>query len=163
MAPPLGNYSAQTKPFYHSLLREKVILEAPINSTPCWKTERSPLCRSTSSLFLPSRLCRMSISSRYLEQNVKHSPATYASAMDPLGLAMFLTKCFKVCNLLSMGYIHPYCTGPLRSASSGKWTAKCIMTSNKGGNIFSNVQRMIRISAFILCKTSTLRVFEHKF
>jgi hypothetical protein len=44
----------------------------------------------------------------YLEQNVKVSLATYASAIDPSGLAMFLAKFFKVHEHLSIGYIHPY-------------------------------------------------------
>jgi hypothetical protein len=44
----------------------------------------------------------------YLEQNVKVSLATYASAIEPSGFALFLTKFFKVPRRLSIGYIHPF-------------------------------------------------------
>jgi hypothetical protein len=56
---------------------------------------------------------------KYLEQNVKASLATYASAMDPSGLAWFLTKRFNVHSFLSTGYIYPYCTRPPSGHSSG--------------------------------------------
>src|SRR6266508_3262369 len=94
----------------------------PSKLAPCIKTDRpqDDVWSSEPSMLLPSRLNLVSTSYMYLEQNVKHSSAMYASAMDPSGLALFLTYRFRVHSRLSIGYIHPYCTGPRRIASSGK-------------------------------------------
>jgi hypothetical protein len=93
---------------------------------------------------------------KYLQQNVKALLATYASAMDPSGLAWFLTERFNVHSLLLMGYIHPYCTEPLRIVSSSKWTVKWTITSKKArGKIFSSLHRIIGISIFSFCKTTS--------
>jgi hypothetical protein len=52
------------------------------------------LCRELLKLILldePLPEVVLSQSSRYLEQNVRHSPATYASAIDPSGRDLFHT------------------------------------------------------------------------
>jgi hypothetical protein len=115
-------------------------------------------------LFLGSQLNLVSTSSMYLEQNVKHSSATYASAIEPSSRSLFLTYHFKVYNRLSIGYIQPYCTGPRSNASSGRCTARCTNTSTKiGGNIFSSFTKIIGISCLISANTSLLRVLLHNF
>ena len=65
--------------------------EAPGKLTPWLKTETSPLCESDRSLFLPGQFHLVSTSPKYLQQKVKHSSMTYASAIEPSGLAVFHT------------------------------------------------------------------------
>jgi len=48
-----------------------------------------------------------------MKKNLKHSLATYASALDPLGLDLFLTEILSVHNFHFTGCIHPYFTCPL--------------------------------------------------
>ena len=48
-----------------------------------------------------------------MRKNLKHSLATYASALDPLGLDLFLTEILSVHSFHFTGCIHPYFTCPL--------------------------------------------------
>lgn len=162
-----GCTSGQLRSTYQTILSQSTpaspYSQAPIKFTPWLKTDTSPTCKSSSRYgFLPGRLNLVSTSSKYLEQNVMHSSTIYASAIDPSGLAVFRTYRFNVSNLLSTGYIQPYCTGPLSLASFGKWTAKCTITSKKaGGKICSSLQRMTRISFSSLFIMSTFSVLQY--
>jgi hypothetical protein len=54
--------------------------------------------------------------------------------------------------------------GPLRSASLGRWTAKCTITSKKaGGKIFLSLHKMGGMSHFSFSTTSFLRVLLHSY
>ena len=93
-------------------------------------------------------------SSMYEEQNVKTSLSMYALAIDPSGLALFLKRFFNVPSHCSIGYIQPYCTGPLSSASSGRWTAPSHQRRQEGrssqaciglvGSLVSGVRRHVQ-------------------
>ena len=48
-----------------------------------------------------------------MRKNLKHSLATYASALDPLGLDLFLTEILSLHSFHFIGCIHPYFTCPL--------------------------------------------------
>jgi len=77
-------------------------------------------------------------------------------------ITMLFTKLFSVLSRRSMGYIQPYCTGPLSSASSRRWTDKCTITvKNVGGKIFSSLHRITEISCFRRWITSFLKFLLH--
>ena len=128
----------------------------PIRRTPCMKTSVSPSVGPSNSGSSSTS------SSMYEEQNVKTSLSMYALAIDPSGLALFLKRFFNVPSRRSIGYIQPYYTGPLSSASSGRWSAKCSIRSKKaGGKILSSLHRISGISCFRRWTTCTERFLLH--
>jgi hypothetical protein len=144
MASSLRNCLAHTKPPCHTLTEDNKWSLLQVLKH-CDRNRMFRTYKSTFSPFLPTWLNRMDTSSvvKYLEQNVKASLATYASPMYPSDLVCFLTKRFNVHSLLMTGHIHPYYTGPLRIASSDKWTTKWTITSNTGGKIFSSLHKLL--------------------
>ena len=74
----------------------------PIGRACCEKIDKRPrACSSQLSSFLSTREKRVSIPRRYIEQNVKASFTVYASAIEPSGLALFLTYFFNVPRFLN--------------------------------------------------------------
>ena len=65
--------------------------------------------------------------------------------------------------LVSMGYIHLYCTSPSRMASRGRWTARWTITLKKaGGKYFLSLHSMRSIRPSNFSKFLFLRVLECK-
>ena len=115
------------------------------------------------SLFCSSQLHNVSISQRYMEQNVKHSIDKYPSAIYLSRRALFHINCFNLPRNLSVGYIQQNWTGLASSTSWGKWRARCIIILKKAsGNIISILHKITTMSSFIWFKTSNFNVREHK-
>ena len=127
--------------FVRSLLSSLTVFVAPKGRTRCENTNKpTPISSCHPSLFLSLGLHLIWIPRRYIEQNVKHSTDKYPSAIEPSGCALFLTNRFSLPINLSIGYIQRNWTGPASSASQGKWTARCTITSKKAGRkIISNL------------------------
>ena len=119
----------------------------------------------------PVRVNRVSISLRYIKQNVTHSSPRYCSHIEPLGLSRFRTyylKCPKVLQItgsskfssvydeklyLSIGYIHQKGTGPPNFASSVRFTIKCTITVKKDGG--KNISIRHKVTKIWSCNLSS--------
>ena len=93
--------------FANSSLLNVSCVNAPNGQTYWENTDRLPISGGVDApAFLSSRLNLVSMPLRYIEQNVRHSLAMYASVIDPSGRALFQTYCLSVWRNLSM--IHYY-------------------------------------------------------
>ena len=101
----------------------------------------------------------VSILETYLERNM-----TASSTTDPSGCQRFLTVPLYKPIWRSTPNIYLKATSLPSKVCFGKWTHRwTMMVKNEGGNIFSNLQRIIIMSNCMSFNSSTFNVFAHIF